>query len=182
MPLPVDLLVVSIPGLAAWMLQGHAPALCAFAERARQATLVVPAGCTPQQLEYALTTGAVPPHRFATFWEKAAARRPGFSVPENFTWHELPQLANSDCAGLKASLLAADQAFAGLDPGPRALVVVSAFARRDDGSISDQHASPNERAVLLSQGIEQPKTCMGLLEVAGLLQRTLTAERTRDEG
>lgn len=178
---PLDLLVVSIPGLAGWMLQGHAPALCAFAERARRATLVVPTGLAPQQLETALATGALPPHSFATFWEKAAARRPGFSVPENFTWHELPHLARSDAAGLKASLLATDQAFSALDPGPRALVVVSAYARRDDGIISDQHAPPMERAVLLSRGIEQPKTCMGLLEVAGLLQRTLTAERTRDE-
>lgn len=176
---PHDLLVVSIPGLAGWMLQAHAPALLEFAERARRASLVVPAGVEPARLEYALETGMFPPHEGAPFWDLARGV-PGAGACRR---QRISHIAQADHAGLIAAIAAADAEFASIEANHRdagALVVVSAWARTPAGPAATQDAPPDERPVLLSRNLEQPKTCMGLLEVAGLLRRALTGQRVQD--
>jgi hypothetical protein len=176
---PHDLLVVSIPGLAGWMLQTHAPALLGFAERARRASLVVPAGCEPAQLEAALESGMFPPHTGAPFWE-LAGRVAGAGACRV---HRISHIAQADHAGLAGAIAAADAEFASFEASHRdntALVVISAWARTPAGLPATQDAPPDERPVLLSRNLEQPKTCMGLLEVAGLLRRALTGQRVQD--
>ena len=43
-----------------------------------------------------------------------------------------------------------------------------------------QAAHPLDRPVLLARGVELAKTCVGILEIAGILQRAATGESLTD--
>lgn len=200
MAAPVDLLVFSLPGLSARMLHEHEGRLPHLRKLAAQsaATLVVVDGASAAQLEASLITGLLPEFlgvsntgamRGRPFWlaaevpARVATQHPlpiewrALSKNPRLVWRTLPALAATN--DIPAALSELDAAIAEV-PADRALVLLSAWALAD-GAVAGQNARPLDRPVLLARGFEQTKTCVGMLEVAGMLQRALTGERLTDE-
>ncbi|MCZ7607124.1 MAG: hypothetical protein M5U25_13860 [Planctomycetota bacterium] len=154
------------------------------------ATVAVLEGASPAQLEAALFCGLLPEFisggRGLPFWLQAeAAAHVQAEHPLPSSWRAIskqPRLEWRTIAGLSddpaAVLSALDAAVAQADAG-RALVVLSTWALAD-GRVAPRHAAPLDRPVLLIRGFEQPKTCVGILEVAGILRRALTGEVLTD--
>jgi hypothetical protein len=200
MAAPLDILVLSVPGLSARMLREHAdrlPHLRALAEHSA-ASVVVLDDASTEQLEAALVTGMLPEFlgthgtgvgesRGQPFWQKAGAdarvemEHPlppdwrAFAKTPRLDWRTLPLLTQAADPG--AALAELDAAVAAAPHQP--LVVLSAWALAD-GVPGGQNAAPLDRPVLLARGFEQTKTCVGILEIAGLLERALTGERLSD--
>ena len=192
MAAPLDLLVLSVPGLSARLIaerQGAVPHLAKLA-RGTAATVAVLDGASPAQLEAALFCGLLPEFisggRGLPFWLQAeAAARVQAEHPMPPAWRAIakkPRLEWRTIGGLAddpaAVLAALDTAVAQAD-SRRGLVVLSAWALAD-GRPAPRHAAPLDRPVLLIRGFEQPKTCVGILEVAGILRRALTGEVLTD--
>ena len=182
--------MLCVPGLSARMLTEHEGALPNLSKIARihsAATVVVIDGASAQQLEAYLFTGMLPEFisggRGQPFWlsadipaqvEPAHAMRPEwrtFAKEPRLVWRTLA-LTEDIPAGLKAL----DSEAARID-GP--LVVLSVWALAD-GRAAPQSAHPMDRPVLLARGFNLPKTCVGILEIAGILQRALTGEELTD--
>lgn len=201
MAAPVDLLVLSVPGLSARMLREHESRLPHLRNIAEQsvATVVVLDEASTSQLEAALITGMLPEFlgahgggvgeaRGRPFWQKAGAdaqvqmQHPlppdwrAFAKSPRLDWRTLPLLL--EAADPTAALTELD-AVVGDVPAERPLVVLSAWALAD-GVAASQKAAPLDRPVLLVRGFEQPKECVGILEIAGMLERALTGERLTD--
>ncbi|MEZ5993422.1 MAG: hypothetical protein R3E76_13875 [Planctomycetota bacterium] len=197
---PVDLLVFSVPGLSARLLREHAAEFPHIGKLAKHsgAALVVPDDASPAQLEAALLTGLLPEFLVSTdtresrgrpFWQSAnvsahvSTQFPlpvawrAFAKSPRLEWRTLPALDSSST--IHPPLVVAEQHIADA-PADQAVVLLSAWALAG-GKVAGQNAHPLDRPVLLARGFEQTKTCMGLLEVAGLLQRALTGERLVDE-
>ena len=202
MAAPVDLLVLSVPGLSARMLrehEGRLPHIRSLAEQSA-ASVVVLDDASPAQLEAALITGMLPEFlgahgggvgeaRGRPFWQKANVdaqvqmQHPlspdwrAFAKSPRLDWRTLPLLA--DAADLQTALAELDAAVGDV-PVERPLAVLSAWALAN-GAPAGQAAAPLDRPVLLVRGFGQSKGCIGILEIAGMLERALTGERLRDE-
>ena len=197
---PVDLLVLSVPGLSDRLLREHAAEFPHIGKLAKHsgATLVVPDDASPAQLEAALITGLLPEFLVSTdtresrgrpFWQSAnvsahvSTQFPlpvawrAFAKSPRLEWRTLSAVDSSST--IHPPLVVAEQHIADA-PADHAVVLLSAWALAG-GKVAGQNAHPLDRPVLLARGFEQTKTCMGLLEVAGLLQRALTGERLVDE-
>jgi hypothetical protein len=192
MAAPVDLLVLSVPGLSARMLSERESSLPHLARLARgtAATVAVLEGASPAQLEAALFCGLLPEFiaggRGSPFWVQAGVEAHVQSEhPLPPTWRAIakqPRLEWRTIAGLAddpTTVLAALDAAVAQAPAGRGLVVLSAWALAD-GRVAPRHAAPLDRPVLLMRGFAQPKTCVGILEVAGILRRALTGEVLTD--
>jgi hypothetical protein len=172
--------VISVPGLSARMLAQHGSPLPAIEKLAREgmaATVVPLDGALPPQLETALFTGILPEYPSARpFWIAAAipARVVSqFALPQDWAaYSREPRLVWStlDVLRERNGLQRVDSAVRDVRQGP--LVLLSAW--------SEPGRSPLDRPVLLTRGIEQSKTCVGILEIAGILQRALTGETVTD--
>jgi hypothetical protein len=205
----MELVVLHIPGLSARLLRDHvnaAPHLARVGGQGSAATLVNLDGASPRQQEAALITGLLPEYlgtltggigepRATPFWVSATQARelsarvqtalelppPWRAADANpqFAWHTLRNIEQQ--GPTRAALHDADAIAAPLLANAQAAVVVSAWSFDTHGGGAPRSCHALERPVLLVRGIEQPKTCIGILEVAGLLQRALTGEVLRDE-
>jgi hypothetical protein len=188
---PLSLTVFSVPGLGARLLaerEGDFFHLAKLARDGTAATVVVLDGASPDQLELALFTGLLPEFtaggRGVPFWQKAGVpARVAAEHPLPPAWRALdgnPRLQWRTINGLAddatAILEQLDDAVAGR-AGP--LAILSAYALVN-GKPAGRGAAPLDRPVLLTGGFIQPKTCVGILEVAGILQRALTGESLTD--
>lgn len=174
------------------MLSERESALPHLAKLARgtAATVAVLDGASPAQLEAALFCGLLPEFiaggRGSPFWLQAGVEAHVQSEhPLPPPWRAIakqPRLEWRTITGLAdepaAVLTALDAAVAQAD-SRRGLVVLSAWALAD-GRPAPRHAAPLDRPVLLIRGFEQPKSCVGILEVAGILRRALTGEVLTD--
>jgi hypothetical protein len=204
----MELLVLHIPGLSARLLRDQMAAAVNIARvggEGTAATLVTIYGASPAQLEAALLTGMLPEYlgafaggvgdpRTNPFWIEAAGSRAlrslvdtsvelppawrGADTDPQFRWHTLRSIA--DQGPTRAALHEAEREAHDLLAQAQAAVVVAAWAYDKQGNVAPQACDPLDRPVLLSRGIDQPKTCIGILEVAGILERTLTGEVVRD--
>lgn len=188
----LDLLVLSVPGLSARLLAEREAVLPHLAKLARgtAATIAVLDGASPAQLEAALFCGLLPEFisggRGSPFWlQVEAAAHVQAEHPMPPSWRAIskrPRLEWRTISGLSddptAVLAALDAAVAQADAG-HGLVVLSAWALAD-GRVAPRHAAPLDRPVLLIRGFELPKTCVGILEVAGILRRALSGEVLTD--
>jgi hypothetical protein len=204
----MELLVLHIPGLSARLLRDQMPAAVNIARvggEGTAATLVTIDGASPTQQEAALLTGMLPEYlgafaggvgesRTNPFWIKAAGSRklrshveatielpPGWRAGDRdpqFRWHTLRSVAEQ--GPTRAALHDAEREAHELLATAQAAVIVAAWSYDKQGNIAPQACDPLDRPVLLSRGVDQPKTCIGILEVAGILERTLTGEVVRD--
>lgn len=200
----MELLVVNIPGLSVRLLRDHgdaAPEIARAGGEGSAAQLVVLKGASPAQLEAALLTGLLPKHvgkledsRRAPFWVAAGQRRQ--LAAQIHTALELPpqwRAADPDpqllwrtvstiqqAGPTRAALGAAEAECASLLLEAKAAVVLSAWSYGLSGRIAGQGCKPLDRPVLLIRGFEQPRSIVGILEVAGILERQLTGETLAD--
>lgn len=158
--------------------------------RGTAATVAVLDGASPAQLEASLFCGLLPEFiaggRGSPFWlqaEAAAHVQAEHPLPPawraiakkpRLEWRTSPGLIDDPAAVLAALDTAVERA-----DSRRGLVVLSAWALAD-GRPAPRRAAPLDRPVLLIRGFEQPKTCVGILEVAGILRRALTGEVLTD--
>ena len=187
----IELTVISVPGLNARMLMDHETATFHLHKLGREgsaATVVVLDGASPVQLEHSLFTGLLPEFiaggRGAPFWQRAnvtAVVDAEYALHSGWrTLDKLPQLNWRTQRGLSddvpAGLRALNETVAATN-GP--LVVLSAWAL--SGTLpAPQNAHPLDRPVLLARGFEQTKSCVGILEIAGILHRALTGAVLND--
>jgi hypothetical protein len=177
---PIDVTVLSVPGLSARMLAEHQSSLPAIEKLARNgttATVAVLEGASPTQLETAVFTGLLPEYATARpFWLAAAIPalvEPQFPLPQDWAaFSREPRLrwTTLDILRERDALQRVDSAVRDVRKG--ALALVSAWCVPGP--------TPLDRPVLITRGIEQAKTCVGILEIAGILQRALTGERVTD--
>jgi hypothetical protein len=177
---PIDVLVLSVPGLSARMLaeyQSPLPAIQKLARNGTAATVAVLEGASPNQLETAVFTGMLPEYAKAQpFWLTAgipAHVEAQFQMPQGWVVADRgPRLRwnTHDVLHEPDALQRVDSAVREVRKG--ALVLLSAWAAPGQTLL--------DRPVLISRGIEQDKTCVGILEIAGILQRALTGERVTD--
>jgi hypothetical protein len=180
MPDARQITVISVPGLSARMLAEHESPLPAVEKLARTgtaATVAVLEGASPQQLETALFTGMLPEYATARpFWLTAgiaALVHSQFPLPQDWAaFAREPRLrwTTHDILRERNALQRVDSAVRDVREG--ALVLLSAWC--------EPGRTPLDRPVLITRGIEQPKTCVGILEIAGILQRALTGETLAD--
>lgn len=182
--------VFSVPGLSVRMLTEHEGVLPQLSKIARvhsAASVVVVDGASPEQLESSLFTGVLPEYvaggRGVPFWQ--AAEIPAHVEPAHPLrpeWRALAKqprlrwLTRDLRPDVPAALKALDAEVAKTD-GP--LVVLSVWALAD-GRPAPQNAHPMDRPVLLARGFNLPKTCVGILEIGGILRRALTGEELTD--
>jgi hypothetical protein len=174
----MDVTVLSVPGLSARMLAEHSSPLPAIEKLAREgtaATVAVLDGASHQQLERALFTGMLPEYAAAKpFWLDIPARVDAqFALP--------PEWAAFSCEPrlrwITLDVLREPNALQRIDSAVRdvrkgTLALLSAWC--------EPGRTPLDRPVLLTRGLEQSKTCVGILEIAGILQRALTGETVTD--
>jgi hypothetical protein len=205
----MELLVLDIPGLSVRLIRDHAdaaPGIARVGGEGSAAALIPLAGASRAQLEAALITGMLPEYlgafgggvgesRGLPFWVKAAKRRKlrsrvdtAMPLPErwraddadpHFVWHTLAGIA--DAGPTRTALREVGRKAAPLIEDAQTVVVVSAWAFALDGSVAPQEASPLDRPVLLARGLEHGRATLGILEVAGMLERELTGEVLRDQ-
>lgn len=170
-----DLLVLYAPGLSARMLidaWAAMPALARIAGEGLAATVVVPEGLGADQLERVLLTGMLPEHQGAY---ASPFHRRMLDGDDGLDW-----IANTDIAENRDPnevLSAIDEALR--DASHRAIAVVSSWAQVGDGA-GTQNGDPLDRPVFITRGIDQPKPTIGICEIAGILERTLTGEILHD--
>lgn len=168
------LTVFNVPGLSARLLAVRAAELPNLRELFA-ATVVVLDGASPDQLETALITGMLPEYhgRGRPFWDGIPARvKTEHPLPDSWrVWDDDPQLVFQT---REPDLTALD---AELGDGP--VAVLSAYALVN-GQPAGQNAHALDRPVLLTRGIQQDKTWVGILEIAGILRRALTDEKLTD--
>ena len=168
------LTVFNVPGLSARLLSERGDELPNL-RKLFAATVVVLDGASPEQLETALITGMLPEYhgRGRAFWDGIPARvKTEHPLPDAWrAWDDDPQLVFQTC---DLDLPALD---AELGAGP--VAVLSAYALVN-GQAAAQNAHPLDRPVLLTRGVQQDKTCVGILEIAGILRRALTDEKLTD--
>jgi hypothetical protein len=135
--------------------------------------------------------------RSQPFWERARKQRPelkasvkltralpngwaSFAKGEpNLEWVVHDEIAEAPEDKLPGLLHELDEYLRTREDNPRAIALLSSWARRK-GRPAPQDADPLDRPVLITRGIEQPKTCIGICEIAGILERVLTGERISD--
>jgi hypothetical protein len=176
----VELTVLSVPGLSARMLAEHQSPLPAIQKLARSgaaATIAVLDAASPQQLETAAFTGMLPEYANAQpFWLTAdipalvEAQFPMLQDWAAFAREPRLRWTTYDVLRERDGLQRVDSAVREVRKG--ALVLLSAWA--------NPGPTPLDRPVLITRGIEQAKTCVGILEIAGILQRALIGERLTD--
>jgi hypothetical protein len=176
----VDLKVLSVPGLSARMLaerKSPLPAIEKLVRNGTAATVAVLEGASPQQLEVAVFTGMLPEYVSARpFWLAAdipTLVEPQFPLPQDWAaFARAPRLrwVTHDVLSERDALQRVDSAVREVRKG--ALVLLSTWAAPGP--------TPLDRPVLITRGIEQTKTCVGILEIAGILQRALTGEEVAD--
>lgn len=188
--------------------QDRLPVIRRIARAGRAATVVVLDGAAPLQLEGAMVTGMLPEFlgdagtgigepRAGPFWQRARLKRKGLTAavkltPElpagwreyakgrvNLEWIVNTDIAETSAADLPERLHELDEFLRTHEHEQRALAVLSAWARRK-GQPAPQNAAPRDRPVLITRSFEQPKSCVGICEVAGILERVLTGERLTD--
>ncbi|MBX3459946.1 MAG: hypothetical protein KF696_08265 [Planctomycetes bacterium] len=199
----MELMVLHIPGLSARMLlRGGMPAVAALEH---SASLVNIDSASPAQQEAALLCGLAPEHlgafgggvgepRAQPFWVRAAAKRAGLrsrvqtALPlpppwqavghdAHFAWHTLGPLPPSPGGEF---LRGVDAQAAPLLAGATRVVVLSAWSWAGP-RVAPQSCAPEDRPVVLWRGLELAKSTVGILEIAGWLERALTGEEIRDE-
>lgn len=206
----MELLVLHIPGLSARLLRDQGAAAVDLARvggEGAAATLVNLEGASRQQQEAALLTGLLPeylgafgggvgPCRGEPFWVKAAAKRESLqsrvrtilplpaqwqagAAEPHLRWETLEQVAVGGAS--RETLHAANAAARPWIEQAQAVVVVSAWSIDKRGQLATQRCEPLDRPVLLTRGIDQAKATIGILEIAGLLERALTGETVRDQ-
>ncbi len=204
----MQLLVLHVPGLSARLLRDQMPAapnLASVGGQGRAATLVTLDGASRAQLEAALITGLLPEYlgefaggtgepRIAPFWLKAAASDPlpcrietdielapawrRADAEPRLVWKTLRSVSLQ--GPTRTALREADEQARDLLAAAQAAVVVSAWSFDMRGKQAGQSCHPLDRPVLLARGVDQPKQCLGILEVAGILERALTGEVLHD--
>lgn len=193
----MELVVVHIPGLSARMLlERPVPALTGM----DAATLVNIDGASPSQQEAALLCGLAPEHlgafgggvgesRIEPFWVRACAKRPDLRcrvqtpLPLPNQWRRAdaqPHFQWLTLALQRDDLPALEPAIVDLVRGAAAAVVLSAWSWAGE-SVAPQSCAPQDRPVVLWRGPELAKSTVGILEIAGWLERALTHEVIRDE-
>jgi hypothetical protein len=183
--------VVHLPGLSARALREHhkaCPALEPLMPVARFAT-VAPLAISPTEAQAALWTGMLPHHNALEFWHKAAKRRPDLRLdirhePDATTPDAAPHLClRTINVNPSAPLPGLETASELMTTAPKdaRLMLVASWAATPSGEPAGPDCHPLDRPVLVTRGLEQPRTVMGLCEIAGLLERTLTGERLHDE-
>lgn len=141
------------------------------------ATVAVLDGASPNQLETAAFTGMLPEYANAQpFWLTAdipALVEPQFPLPQDWAaFAREPRLrwTTLDILRERDALQRIDSAVREVRKG--ALVLMSTWA--------EPGPSPLDRPVLITRGMNQTKTCVGILEIAGILQRAWTGEEVTD--
>lgn len=170
-----NLTVISAPGLSARQVVEHATGLPRL-RALHAATVVVLEQASSEVLERALITGMLPEYAGRGFplWSGTPARvSTQYPLPDDWrAWDADPQLVwqtfEPDVQQIENAIRL---------EGP--IAVVSAFALCR-GVPAEQSADPLDRPVLMTHGFTQPKTCVGILEVAGILRRVLTSEVLSD--
>lgn len=193
----MELVVVHIPGLSAHMLLDQPlPALAGM----HSATLVNIDGANPTQQEAALLCGLAPEHlgsfgggigepRTKPFWVRASDRRTDLrcrvhsTLPLPAQWRRAdaqPHLQWQTLDLHPGDLTALGAPITELLNGAKAAVVLSAWSWAG-ASVAPQSCAPQDRPVVLWRGLELGKSTVGILEIAGWLERALTHEVIRDE-
>lgn len=198
---PLDLLVITAPGLSARLVQepSQAPGLAALARKWDAATIVPVLPLARPAIQATYLTGHLPAFhgvlqdgdalKLPPFWEAARKLRPlpvearGLSAIAGHAW---PRDEGARCRWFSLSEALApdpatlDDTIAALVQGwPGAIAIAGEFAVVDDEPAGPE-ADPLDRPLLLTHGLDQPKACLGACEVAAVLQRALTGERLHD--
>lgn len=169
------LTVISVAGLSARALRERALELPNLG-RLSAATVVVLDGASPNQLETSLITGQLPEfhNRAVPLWDGIPAEVQS-EFPLREAWRAIADQPQLIWQTRELDLPALDAAIAGDSP----LAVLSAYAHVNDQP-APQSVDPLDRPVLLTRGVDQPKNCVGILEIAGILRRALTGEKLTD--